>query len=129
MMKMYMNHSSNVIKRLLQITDIGLLLCKTSLRAQNQTDMTKDDLIKQVVAGTGLPKDEVREVIEVTMERIKDSMKQGKNIYLRGFGSFVRVKRAPKIARDISRGTPIRIQERTVVKFRPAAVFSKMVKN
>lgn len=102
---------------------------KTSLRAQNQTDMTKDDLIKQVVAGTGLPKDEVREVIEVTMERIKDSMKQGKNIYLRGFGSFVRVKRAPKIARDISRGTPIRIQERTVVKFRPAAVFSKMVKN
>ena len=65
---------------------------KTSLRAQNQTDMTKDDLIKQVVAGTGLPKDEVREVIEVTMERIKDSMKQGKNIYLRGFGSFVRVK-------------------------------------
>ena len=50
---------------------------KTSLRAQNQTDMTKDDLIKQVVAGTGLPKDEVREVIEVTMERIKDSMKQG----------------------------------------------------
>lgn len=90
--------------------------------------MTKNDLIRQVVAGTDLPTAEVREVIEKTMERIKDSMAHGKNIYLRGFGSFVLVKRAPKIARDIQRGTPIRIQERTIVKFRPSDVFSEMVR-
>lgn len=101
---------------------------QTSRKAQNEIDMRKNDLIRQVVAGTDLPTAEVREVIEKTMERIKDSMAHGKNIYLRGFGSFVLVKRAPKIARDIRRGTPIRIQERTIVKFRPSDVFSEMVR-
>ena len=73
--------------------------------------MTKSELIMQVSKSTGVDSNNVRAVIEATMDRIQDSMVQGKNLYLRGFGSFVLVRRAAKIARDIQRGTEMKLSE------------------
>nr|DAZ61152.1 MAG TPA: DNA binding protein [Caudoviricetes sp.] len=90
--------------------------------------MTKSELIMQVSKSTGVDSNNVRAVIEATMDRIQDSMVQGKNLYLRGFGSFVLVRRAAKIARDIQRGTEMKLSETIIPKFKPAKDFKERVR-
>lgn len=63
------------------------------------------------------------------MEAVKDSMVKEKNVYLRGFGSFVVKKRAKKTARNISKNTTIVIPEHFVPSFKPAKSFVNKVKN
>lgn len=50
-------------------------------------------------------------------------MVAGDNIYLRGFGTFARVTRAPKLVRDIQRNKTIQLGERVVPVFKPAKEF------
>ncbi len=63
------------------------------------------------------------------MEAVKDSMVKEKNVYLRGFGSFVVKKRAKKTARNISKNTTIVIPEHFVPSFKPAKSFVNKIKN
>lgn len=90
--------------------------------------MTKSELIMQVSKGTGISAEDTRAVIESTMERIKESMAQGKNIYLRGFGSFIRVRRARKVARNINLGESVILPERVVPKFKPCRAFMNRIR-
>lgn len=51
--------------------------------------MTKADIVSEISRGTGLEKSAVLTTVEKFMEVVKDSMANGENVYLRGFGSFV----------------------------------------
>ena len=51
--------------------------------------MTKADIVKEIAMSTGLDKAAVLTTIEKFMEVMKDSMANGNNVYLRGFGSFI----------------------------------------
>jgi DNA-binding protein HU-beta len=55
-------------------------------------------------------------------------MTEGKNVYFRGFGSFVIKKRAKKIARNISKNTAMVIDEHYIPSFKPAKTFVDKVK-
>ena len=55
-------------------------------------------------------------------------MVDGKNVYFRGFGSFVIKKRAKKIARNISKNTAMVIDEHYIPSFKPAKTFVDKVK-
>ena len=61
------------------------------------------------------------------MESIKGSLAQNNNVYLRGFGAFVK-KRAKKVARNISRIRPLRSRPTTFPAFKPAKEFAAKVK-
>ena len=63
------------------------------------------------------------------METIKTSLVNEKNVYLRGFGSFVVRKRATKTARNISKNTTIIIPEHFIPSFKPSKSFTIKVKN
>ncbi|MBR3303182.1 MAG: integration host factor subunit beta, partial [Bacteroidales bacterium] len=67
--------------------------------------MTKSDIINEVAKQTGLEKVTVARVVEGFMTTVKGFLGKGKNVYLRGFGSFVIKKRAKKTARNISKNT------------------------
>jgi DNA-binding protein HU-beta len=56
-------------------------------------------------------------------------MTEGKNIYLRGFGSFIVKKRKTKVARNISAGTQVIIPEHYIPFFKPCKRFLNRVKN
>lgn len=90
--------------------------------------MTKADIVAQIAAKTGLATNEVKSVVECTMTTISMSMLKGKNVYLRGFGSFVVKKRASKVARNISKNTSITLPERNVPTFKPCKEFITAVK-
>ena len=90
--------------------------------------MTKADIVNEISKNTGIEKVTVQKTVEAFMEAIKDSLVKDKNVYLRGFGSFIVKKRAQKTARNISKNTTIIIAEHNIPLFKPAKSFTGKVK-
>lgn len=89
--------------------------------------MTKADIVKEISRKTGLEKEAVLTVVENLMTVIKDSMANGENVYLRGFGSFVVKERAEKVARNITKNTSIVIPAHKKPTFKPCPEFKEQV--
>jgi DNA-binding protein HU-beta len=90
--------------------------------------MTKAELVGKISVNLGLEKNEVLATIENFMEEVKNSLSEGENVYLRGFGSFIVKQRAEKTGRNISKNTTIKIPAHSVPAFKPARVFVDDVK-
>lgn len=90
--------------------------------------MTKADIINAVAKQTGMEKVAVTRVIQGFMGSVRSSLQQGKNVYLRGFGSFVVKRRAEKVARNISKKAPITIPAHNVPAFKASKAFVNEVK-
>ena len=84
--------------------------------------MTKAEIVNEISKNTALTS------VEAFMEVVKDSLAEGENVYLRGFGSFILKKRAQKTARNISKNTTIIIPEHNIPAFKPAKTFVNSVK-
>jgi len=91
--------------------------------------MTKADIVNEISKQTGIEKVAVQKTVEAFMDSLKGSLVDGKNVYLRGFGSFIVKKRAEKTARNISRNTTIIIPQHYIPSFKPAKTFVIKVKN
>jgi DNA-binding protein HU-beta len=90
--------------------------------------MTKADVVNEIAKATGMEKIAVQKVVECFMESVKGSLAKNKNVYLRGFGSFIVKKRAKKTARNISKNTTLIIPAHNIPAFKPAKVFMGKVK-
>lgn len=90
--------------------------------------MTKADIVNEISKSSGIDKATVLETVEKFMETVKDSLANGENVYLRGFGSFIIKTRSQKTARNISKSTTIIIPEHNIPAFKPAKVFMDLVK-
>ena len=51
--------------------------------------MTKAEIVREIASSTGIDKESVLETVEMFMDAVKDSLANGENVYLRGFGSFI----------------------------------------
>ena len=90
--------------------------------------MTKADIVSEISKATGVDKASVLLTIEKFMDIVKDSLADGENVYLRGFGSFIVKTRSQKTARNISKNQTIIIPEHQIPAFKPAKVFMEQVK-
>ncbi|WP_084373220.1 HU family DNA-binding protein [Reichenbachiella faecimaris] len=90
--------------------------------------MTKADVINEIAEKTGIDRLDVQASVEAFFSVVKNSMADGENIYVRGFGSFINKKRAKKIARNISKNTAIIIDEHYIPSFKPSKVFIEKIK-
>lgn len=90
--------------------------------------MTKADIVNEIAEKTGIEKIVVQSTVEAFMKSIRTAMTEGKNVYLRGFGTFVVKKRAEKIGRNISKNTTVVIPAHYIPAFKPAKTFSERVK-
>ena len=90
--------------------------------------MRKADLVNKISDKTGVPKVDTLVIIESMLKEIKDSLQEGENVYLRGFGSFIIKTRAEKIGRNIKKNTAIVIPAHNIPAFKPAKVFVESVK-
>jgi len=95
---------------------------------KNLSTMTKAELVKAIAARTGIEPATVSTVVEKLMEEIRQSIIGGENVYLRGFGSFIRKHRAQKAARNITKNTSITIPACDVPAFKPSKAFAEKVK-
>lgn len=90
--------------------------------------MRKADLVNRISKETGIPKVDVLLSIEHMLKVIKESLKEGENVYLRGFGSFILKKRAAKIGRDIQKNVALKIPEHYIPAFKPSKKLSDEIK-
>lgn len=90
--------------------------------------MTKAEVIAEISQKTGVDKSDVASSVEAFFKVIKNSLVEGENVYVRGFGSFIVKKRARKVARIISKNTAIIIDEHYIPSFKPAKTFVEKVK-
>ncbi len=92
-------------------------------------EVTKADVINEIAEKTGIDRLDVQASVEAFFSVVKNSMADGENIYVRGFGSFINKKRAKKIARNISKNTAIIIDEHYIPSFKPSKVFIEKIKS
>ncbi|MDR1198740.1 MAG: integration host factor subunit beta [Prevotellaceae bacterium] len=91
--------------------------------------MTKADIVNEIAKVTGIEKVTVQKTIESFMDSVKSSLSKNKNVYLRGFGSFIVKKRAEKTARNISKNTTLIVPAHFIPAFKPAKTFVNKVKS
>jgi len=89
--------------------------------------MNEKEITEAIAKQFFLTKVESKEIIRLLQTKIADSLKNGRRAYLRGFGSFVKQKRAAKKVRHPKTGKIITIPERTTVEFKPSNFFLRNV--
>lgn len=89
--------------------------------------MRKADIINKIASETGIPKVDVLVSLESFFQTVKESVAEGENVHIRGFGSFIIKKKAKKFGRDIRRNITIEIPERSVPAFKPSNAFVEQV--
>lgn len=90
--------------------------------------MTKAEIVCEIAKKTGVEKQVVMQVVEGMMESIKNSMINGEEVFLRGFGSFIIKRRAQKMARNISKNTTIVIPAHNIPAFKPSKSFQEKIR-
>jgi len=90
--------------------------------------MRKADIVTRIADTTGIQKSDVLLALEAFFKEVKTSVKNGENVYVRGFGSFISKKRAQKIGRVIKRNESIIIPEHYIPAFKTAKIFMQQMK-
>ncbi len=90
--------------------------------------MTKAEVVNKIASRTDVNKNEALKIVETFMEVVKDSLNGGKNVYLRGFGTFQIKHRAEKTARNISKNSTVIIPAHNIPAFKPSKYFVEDVK-
>lgn len=98
------------------------------VNVKNCKKVTKSEVISEISEKTGIEKADVSATVEAFFSVVKNSLADGENIYVRGFGSFINKKRAKKVARNISKNTAIIIDAHFVPSFKPSKVFVEKIK-
>lgn len=85
--------------------------------------MIKADLARIVYeTHGGISYREARDLVETMIERMKESLVQGENVKLSGFGSFNVVARRGRLGRNPQTGARIELKPSKYVTFRPSRI-------
>jgi DNA-binding protein HU-beta len=89
--------------------------------------MSKDDLIKEISDQTKLAKKEASQALDAIFQVIEQSLSQGEDISLVGFGAFKVSKREERNGRNPRTGDSMTIPATKVVKFSPGKALKEAV--
>jgi DNA-binding protein HU-beta len=92
-------------------------------------NITKAEVIDNIVGKTGLSKTEARVAFDASIETIIDYVVAGNRIELRGFGIFNHKKRQPRMARNPKTGEEVRLDHKIIPTFKPSTEFQEKVDN
>jgi DNA-binding protein HU-beta len=84
------------------------------------THMTKAELVSEIADKAGLNRAQAKEALEAFIASVSTSLKQGEEVRLVGFGSFVPVKRAAGTARNPRTGEKVHTAASRTCRFRAA---------
>lgn len=90
--------------------------------------VTKKDLVDKVAMEMGVPRLDVRNVVEGFIKNVKAEIQAGNRIEIRDFGVFEIKERKPRIGRNPKRPQDVvTIPARKVVHFKVGREFKKLV--
>lgn len=81
--------------------------------------MNKNELVAAVADKTGLTKGQAADAVDSTLDVITDSLKNGGEVRLLGFGNFVVANRKATTARNPQTGATIQVPASKAPKFKP----------
>lgn len=87
--------------------------------------MNKAQIVEQLAAKLSLKKADCERILGSALEHIKAAVKKSDDVTLVGFGTFTRVKRKARIARNPQTGEQIQVPASTVPKFRSGKAFKE----
>ena len=89
--------------------------------------MTKTELIKAVADKANFTQKDVKEVLEIALETIKEDVANGNKVSLIGFGNFEVTERAAREGRNPQTGETMHIAASKSPKFKPGKAFKELV--
>ncbi|GMR24198.1 MAG: HU family DNA-binding protein [Acidobacteriota bacterium] len=81
--------------------------------------MIKVDIINEVSSTANITKVKAEQAVEAVLDAMKNSMKRGERIELRGFGVFQVKPRKRGIGRNPRTGKEVRIPPGRTIRFKP----------
>jgi integration host factor subunit beta len=89
--------------------------------------MIKADLINRIAQEMEISKQEAETGVNLFFETIKDALKRGEEIELRGFGSFRFRTRNARAGRNPRTGEPVQVPPKKVLYFKPSKLLKNMI--
>ena len=90
--------------------------------------VTKKDIVMRVSNETNLTQQDVKRIVQKTLDIILESLERADTVELRNFGVFkVKVRRG-RIGRNPRTGEEVAVPEKKVVVFKPGLITKQRVK-
>ncbi|MCF7858546.1 MAG: integration host factor subunit beta [Candidatus Cloacimonetes bacterium] len=89
--------------------------------------MTKSDLVRVISAETGIIRKDVALAVDAFLDSVKDSLKEGKHIEIRGFGTYKLKQRKSRIGRNPKTDEKVKVPARIVPTFKFSRAFKDEV--
>jgi len=81
--------------------------------------MTKAELVAAIAEKSGLTRNQAKDALEAFLGVVTDTVKDGQEVRIVGFGSFVPVERPAGVARNPRTGAQVQREASRTVRFRP----------
>jgi nucleoid DNA-binding protein len=102
----------------------GTAFQSTRRRERTMGNVTKKDIVDAIAERTGLTQVDTKVIVECFLDSIGKSLREGKNIEIRGFGRFKVKEKKARIARNPRTGDMVKIE----AGFKPIFEASKELK-
>ena len=92
--------------------------------------ITKADIIDSIYNKTGMNRKEIRNMVDLLIDEIKNALNERRVIELRGFGTFeVKIRKGREKARNPKTGEMLSVNSHGIVSFRAGRELKKGVWN
>jgi integration host factor subunit beta len=89
--------------------------------------MTKAELVEEVARSTQLTKKQAEAIVNTVFQTIVDSLKDGRKIELRGFGSFRIRRRGSRLGRNPKTGDRVEVPPKRIPYFKPGKELKELL--
>jgi integration host factor subunit alpha len=89
--------------------------------------LTKADIVDALPDKLGLPRNRCAEIVETLLEIMKQTMENGEDILISGFGKFCVNEKKARKGRNPATGEPMMLSKRRVVVFRCSNILREKV--
>lgn len=89
--------------------------------------MNKKELIKAISGKTGFTQKDVETVVSSMVDVIAESVKNGDDVNIVGFGKFIAKKVEASVKRNPKTGESVSVASHMAIKFRPSTILKENI--
>ncbi|HEY2932029.1 MAG TPA: integration host factor subunit beta [Acidobacteriota bacterium] len=89
--------------------------------------MTKAELVEEVAKNSQLTKKDAEVIVQTVLDSIIDSLKEGRKVELRGFGSFRLRQRSGRTGRNPKTGEKVKVPAKRIPYFKPGKELKDLI--
>ena len=89
--------------------------------------VTRSDIADRVYEEIGISRKDSGEILDLTIEEIKNELAAGHDVKISSFGSLLLKRKTPRVGRNPKTGVEAEISARTVISFKPSNGLRKAV--